>query len=415
MHPDHPSVLGVEGEGVRVVQFLEGQPGFGGRFAYVELLADEVLHEVRVRLGPLDLLCERPEVLDRAEARVRLLPAFRIGPLLALVQLIDHREEPVVVVSLRIVPAVYYAFGFVVLEVVNVLSDRAGCGRHEDHRLFPGCNAVRDDVIQRPAILPLVDLVHQSTVHIQTVEAVAVAGQWFEGAVVLIEGQLTDEGADPLRQARRFLDHPLRFVPDDLCLVSLCGHCVDLRAGFTVCGEHVVPDDRREQAFSVLLGHDQEDGLILSETVLIDKAEGSREQRLLPEFEAYHLAAVFSLRVPAVVLGEFEDVVRPGRAVVILVRVPDLIGEMCVQLPDLRAGDLLAALDLLPVFEDRAVCLRIASEVHSPSRPITNASKPSSCCFCWLSCGSMSCSCLMIFWYEAFMVLYVWPCGLARS
>ena len=318
-------------------------------------------------------------------------------------------------VSFRIVPAVDHVLGFVILEVVYILADRAGCRCHENHRLFPGRDAVRDDVIKGPTVLPLVDLVHQSAVNVQAVEAVAVAGQRFKGAVVLIEGQLADERSDPLREARRFLDHPLRFVPDDFRLVSLRGHGVDLRACLTVCGEHVISDDRCDQAFSVLFGHDQQDRLILPEAVVIDEAEGSREKRFLPELQADQLASEFALAVPAVVLREFENVVRPGRAVVILSRVPDLVGKVRIQLPDLCAGDLLAALDFPPVFEDRIVCDRVPAERHSPSRPITNSSNPSSCCFCACSCGSMSCSCFMIFWYDVFIVLYVWPCGLARS
>ena len=164
--PDQTAVFLVELEGVAIVQLLKIEPGFGGRFADVEILADEVSDEGRVFLRPLYPLFEGRVGLDRSEARVCLFPAVRVRPLAALVELVNKRDPARVVVPVRILIAVYDALGFFVFLVVDVFSNGAGGGGDESQRLRAGLIAVGNDVVQRSAIFPLMDLVHHGPVDI---------------------------------------------------------------------------------------------------------------------------------------------------------------------------------------------------------------------------------------------------------
>ena len=77
-------------------------------------------------------------------------------------------------VPVRIFVAVDDALGFFVFLVVDVLADGARGGSDKDQRLLTGRHAVCDDIIQGAPALPLVDLIHQYTMHIQTIQGVAV-------------------------------------------------------------------------------------------------------------------------------------------------------------------------------------------------------------------------------------------------
>ena len=234
MLPDQAAVFLVELEGVAVVQLLKVEPGFAGGLADVEILADEVADEGRVFLCPLDPLFQRRVALDRPEARICLFPAVLIRPRAALVELVNKRDPARVVVPVRIFVAVYDALGFFVFLVVDVLADGARGGSDKDQRLLTGRHAVGDDVVQGAPALPLVDLIHHGPVDVEAVEGVAVRGQRLENAVVKIAVQFSDQTAHPAAERRGLLDHPLCFLPDDLRLVSLGGHGVNLRASLAV-------------------------------------------------------------------------------------------------------------------------------------------------------------------------------------
>ena len=169
MLPDQAAVFPVELEGVAVVELLEVEPGFAGGLADVEILADEVSDEGRVFLRPLDPLFEGRVALDRPEARICLFPAVRVRPLAALVELVNKRDPARVVVPVRIFVAVYDSLGLFVFFVVDVFSNGAGCGGDESQWLRAGLIAVGNDVVQRSAVFPLMDLVHHGPVDIQAV------------------------------------------------------------------------------------------------------------------------------------------------------------------------------------------------------------------------------------------------------
>ena len=200
--PDQAAVFLVELEGVTIVQLLKIEPGFGGRFADVEILADEVSDEGWVFLCPLDPLFQRRVALDRPEARICLFPAVRVRPLAALVELVNKRDPARVVVPVRIFVAVYDALGLFVFLVVDVLADGSGGGGDKSQRLCAGLIAVGNDVVQRSAVFPLMDLVHHRAVDVEAVERVAVRGQWLEYAVIVIAVHLADKAARPFAQRR---------------------------------------------------------------------------------------------------------------------------------------------------------------------------------------------------------------------
>ena len=124
--PDHAAVFLVELEGIAVVQLLKIEPGFARGLADVEILADEVPDKGRIFLRPLDPLFQRRIALDRPEAGVGFLPAGRVIPLAALVELVNKRDPARVVVPVRIFVAVYDALGLFVFFVVDIFSDGAG-------------------------------------------------------------------------------------------------------------------------------------------------------------------------------------------------------------------------------------------------------------------------------------------------
>ena len=105
-------------------------------------------------------------------------------------------------VPVRIFVAVYDALGLFVFFVVDVFSNGSGCGGDESQRLRAGLIAVGNDVVQRSAVFPLMDLVHHGPVDIQAVERVAVRGQRLEYAVVIIAVHLADQTARPFAQRR---------------------------------------------------------------------------------------------------------------------------------------------------------------------------------------------------------------------
>ena len=202
MLPDQAAVFLVELEGVTIVQLLKIEPGFGGRFADVEILADEVSDEGRVFLRPLFPLFEGRVGLDRPEPRICLFPAVRVCPLAALIELVNKRDPARVVVPVRIFVAVYDALGLFVFLVVDVLADGARGGGDKDQRLLTGRHAVGNNVVQGAPALPLVDLIHHGPVDVGAVKGVAVRGQRLENAVVEIAVQLSDQTARPFAQRR---------------------------------------------------------------------------------------------------------------------------------------------------------------------------------------------------------------------
>ena len=150
-------------ERIQIRKFLKGEPSFGAGLPNIELLADQVLDQRRVLHSFLDLVCQGFCVFDGPETRVRFFPALGVCPLGPGVQLIDKSDGMFVVISFGVFVSVDQAISIVILFVVDILADHAGCGTHEDQRLISGCDAVGDDVEQRPAVLPLMDLVKEGT------------------------------------------------------------------------------------------------------------------------------------------------------------------------------------------------------------------------------------------------------------
>ena len=400
MLPDQAAIFPVELEGVAVVQLLKVEPGFARGLADVEILADEVADEGRVFLRPLDPLFEGRVGLDCPEARIRLFPAGRVRPLAALVELVNKRDPARVVVPVRILVAVDDALGLFVFLVVDVLADGARGGGDKDQRLLAGRDAVGGNVVQGAPALPLVQLVHHGPVDVEAVEGVAVRGQRLENAVVVVAVYLADQAARPFAQRRGLLDHPLCFLPDDLRLVSLGGHGVDLRAGLAVSKLQIQADAGGQQGFSVFLADDEDGFAVLPVSLDVDKTEDGRQQRLFPELQLDELAARFALGVVAVVLKKLEDVVCSSRRVVKLgICVFQLLHHVPVGLLHFQTDSLAARLDRVPILEDGVVGLRVARELHASSRSRTKLAKPSSSCFGAVSgFGRSAVSCLMIFW-----------------
>ena len=299
-------------------------------------------------------------------------------------------------ITFRIIVAVDQTLDLVVLLVVEILAHRAGGRGHEDQRLFAGNDTVGDDIVKLPAVSPLVELVHQSAMNVQSVERAAVRSERLHDAVIAVIVQLGHQRAHALFERRRLLHHALRFGPDDLRLVSLCGHGVDLRACFAVGQKHIQADDGGERRFAVFLADDQDDFAVLPDALDIDKPERDRKDRFLPQLKLDQLSAELAFAVPAERLGELQDMIRPARVVVILPGMIHLLDNMPDRLVDLLRDDFLTGLDLLPILPDRVIGDRVM--LHASSRPVTKSSKPSSPISFSAGGGSMPSSCLMIFW-----------------
>ena len=104
-----------------------------------------------------------------------------------------------VLVPILIEQAVDDPFRLLIFLVVDVLPDGPGSGGDINQRLLPGGDAVRDDVIQLPPVLPLMDLIHQPAMDVQAVQRVAVGCQRLERPIVVeLAGELRHQGLDPL-------------------------------------------------------------------------------------------------------------------------------------------------------------------------------------------------------------------------
>ena len=84
----------------RVYRFLVRQPALVCVLRDIEILRQHRRQEFRVPLGSLDVGPQRLNALDLAEAGVRLLPAFGIRPFFTAVQLIQERQQGVIMISL---------------------------------------------------------------------------------------------------------------------------------------------------------------------------------------------------------------------------------------------------------------------------------------------------------------------------
>ena len=254
--------------------------------------------------------------------------------------------------ALRILPAVQEPFGPFVEGVEDILAHGAGGRDHDVQGLVSGALAVDDDVVQRLPLFPGGDLVHDGRRRVQTVQGVAVRCQRPEDAVVEVGQDLAHERPRPFLQARRLVDHLLRFVPAQLRLVPRCGHGVDLRTVLRVGEEHVQPDAGGEGGFAVFAADHQEELPEPAPAIGVQDPEEHADHAFLPEEQLHRLPAVLALGLPAELTDEAKRVFRPLLVVVVITGCIQLPDDLTVNGPDLLADGLLAAADQLPVFPD---------------------------------------------------------------
>ena len=153
----------------RVVEFLKGQPSLGRGFPDVKFFADQILDFLGVCLSTRDLVGQLLPILDRTQTGVGFCPAVWVGPLAPCVQLVDKGDKVRIVCALWVTVTVDDARGVLVPVVVDVLAHGACRGSDEYQRLLARGRAVGHDVIERTPVLPLVNLVHQNAVDVQTI------------------------------------------------------------------------------------------------------------------------------------------------------------------------------------------------------------------------------------------------------
>ena len=293
-----------------VVELLKCKERLGGRLPDIKVLAQQVLHQHRVRLGAFHLVGQRFLVLNGPEARVRLFPAGRIRPLAPLIQFIDDRQHRLIVVPFRIIISVDNPPAFVILQVEDVITHRAGRGCDDGQRLCPGAHAVDNNVVQ-VLVFDGVQLINQGPVYVQSVQLHAVAAQRLERAIVVVGLYFGYQAFRVAVQRRRMFYHPDGFVPDDFGLVFFGSYGIYLRTAFTVRHQQEVSQGRTEQRLSVLT-RDQEYQLTVfpKSGRLLFETEQRGDQRLLPQLQPDRLACPLAFTVAAERLDEGDGVVR---------------------------------------------------------------------------------------------------------
>ena len=155
--------------------------------------------ERRVLLGLVDVAAQRLDLLDGAESGVRLDPLGLVGPLAALVELVDDGQERVVD---RL--AVQDARGVVVLVVEEVVALEPVGGYFHDERLVSSWGSLLEQVVH-VSVRDSRDLVDDRVVDVQAVEMSGLGGQRREvpGVVVADNAVLRARRDDALAYAPR--------------------------------------------------------------------------------------------------------------------------------------------------------------------------------------------------------------------
>ena len=194
-----------------------------------------------------------------------------------------------------------------------------------------------------------------------------------ESAIVEIRLNGASEHPGTFQQRRRLFHHTLCFQPDDFSLVALCRHSVDFRTRLSVRLLHIISDNGGQQRLSVFLADDENGALISPDSLVVHEAENSSEHSLFPQLQLDELAAELALGMPAEVLRKLEDMVAALRRVVPFSRFPNISGEFFVGGADLPTHGNFAALNLLPVLQNRIVAFRISLQARTSFQSLGQA------------------------------------------